>query len=684
MKQVGENVTLIEKLGESVLVEIQQKLLHSLQAEQENSVRTQVINAVSSIANFLLLKKIEWPQLFQVCGEFVSSPQPTFRRTSFLIFSGCPSFLSKQDQNHVKNIFVIGLQDQDYEVKLAALKACVSYLCLAKRAIRDGLTDLLPLMLNVIPPVLASGDKELDAIEGLGDIIELAAVHPKMFKLILPQTVEYMISQMKNVDLEDSTRQTCLELLITLCEGAPGIMRNHEPFARCVIPVVLEWMSQLDDDPSWYLGETIEDDDESSNETAGEQAMDRLAIYLGGSIVLPVTFNLIPTLLASPEWQKRHSALRCISAIGEGCLKIMESELDKVVHLVLPHLRDPHPRVRHAACNSIGQMCTDFAPKIQRRFHEPILTHLVPILDDLEHIRVANYGAAALVNFSESASKESITPYIDTIINKLLVLMHTGKTFVQEQAITTLATVAESAGTDFGNYYAKIMPVVLEILGLPNEKEVRNLKGKALECSSLIIMSVGKDMFSPDAIPFIEVLKRIQESVVDDDDPQASYLLSAWARVCKVMGSDFAPYLEIVLPPLLKSAEMQPELVAFEHDDDQYKEEDGWEVMALGEKNVAIKTSILEDKCTAVEMILCYAQEMGELFHPYVEHLIKVVTPMLKFYLNDGVKYAAAAVLPVLFKCWVKAQYRKLFYLSSSSKNCRVVEVCYGQYFRGN
>ncbi len=76
-------------------------------------------------------------------------------------------------------------------------------------------------------------------------------------------------------------------------------------------------------------------------------------------------------------------------------------------------------------------------------------------------------------------------------------------------------------------------------------------------------------------------------------------------------------------------------------------------------QSLAIKTSLLEDKCTAVEMILCYAQEMGAIFHPYVEGIMALVIPMLKFYLNEGVRYAAANVIPILLQCWVKAEYPK-------------------------
>jgi hypothetical protein len=365
-------------------------------------------------------------------------------------------------------------------------------------------------------------------------------------------------------------------------------------------------MSELDEDESWYTSENLDDDNTESNETCGEQSMDRLAIYLGPAIVLPQAFALIPTYLASPEWQKRHAALRCISAIGEGCIKSMKNELDKIIELVIPHLRDPHPRVRHAACNAIGQMCTDFAPTIQSKFHAKIVPALISVLDDSKFLRVQTYGAAALVNFSESAKRDSIAPYLSSIIPKLLLLMNTGVIYSQEQAITTLATVADTAGSEFSQYYPGIMPVLMNFLRMPNQKELRALRGKTMECASLVALSVGKDIFIPHANEFINLLRETQMGITDPDDPQSSYLLSAWARVCKVLGAEFAPYLEIILPPLLASAQLQADVKAFEPGEaipDDYSPEEGWELIDVRGKTVGIRTSTLEDKCTAIEML---------------------------------------------------------------------------------
>jgi importin-5 len=120
------------------------------------------------------------------------------------------------------------------------------------------------------------------------------------------------------------------------------------------------------------------------NHVAGEQCMDRLANKLGGKTVLPPTFNWLPRMMNSQSWRDRHAALMAISAISEGCRDLMLSELDKVLELVVPSLRDEHPRVKWAGCNAIGQMSTDFAGVMQEKYHAVVMTNIIPVLGSPE------------------------------------------------------------------------------------------------------------------------------------------------------------------------------------------------------------------------------------------------------------------------------------------------------------
>ena len=47
---------------------------------------------------------------------------------------------------------------------------------------------------------------------------------------------------------------------------------------------------------------------------------------------------------------------------------------------------------------------------------------------------------------------------------------------------------------------------------------------------------------------------------IDSADELYPFLQQAWARLCKVIGADFVPYLAALVPQLLKSAGLPPEL----------------------------------------------------------------------------------------------------------------------------
>lgn len=47
-------------------------------------------------------------------------------------------------------------------------------------------------------------------------------------------------------------------------------------------------------------------------------------------------------------------------------------------------------------------------------------------------------------------------------------------------------------------------------------------------------------------------------------------------------------------------------------------------------------------------MLICYARELGPAFQPYVENVLEIVLPLLKFYFHDGVRNAAASTIPHL------------------------------------
>lgn len=64
---------------------------------------------------------------------------------------------------------------------------------------------------------------------------------------------------------------------------------------------------------------------------------------------------------------------------------------------------------------------------------------------------------------------------------------------VLEQIITTLATVADTAEEKFLSYYDRFMPTLKYVMENAVPRDLRLLRGKTIECISLIGLAVGHD-----------------------------------------------------------------------------------------------------------------------------------------------------------------------------------------------
>ena len=147
-------------------------------------------------------------------------------------------------------------------------------------------------------------------------------------------------------------------------------------------------------------------------------------------------------------------------------------------------------------------------------------------------------------------------------------------------------------------------------------------------------------------------------NIVDADDPQSQYLLHCWGRMCRVLGSDFVPYLAGVMPPLmtLASAKADIQLLDDEESIANVQRKEGWELVPLKGKVIGIRTSTLEDKHTAIELIVIYAQQLEAAFEPYVMEIMEqVALPGLAFFFHDPVRIASAKSVPMLLNAYKKA-----------------------------
>eukprot|EP00667_Euglena_gracilis_P001769 EG_transcript_1769 len=642
--------------------EAKQHLLQLVTAEQENAVRRSLAFCISGLGS-VLCEKGDWPELFPFLFNGVKDGDAGLKRSCLSIFSSLVNYLEDSFLTPylgvLRDAFHFALGEQHpIEVRIAAIDAVSSLVSLLDEEAQVKTFQPLVLdMLKTIGAALSSGqeDQAVDAIESL---VSVAEETPDVFTAHLADTYAAMVQILSSEQLEDSVRQLAVEFCLTLSESSPRHTRKVPKFVETFIPLAMKFLLTLQPEKDWAV--TQEDDDsEITFYDVGLESLDRIALALGGRTVEPIVSGLIGQYLGQAGWEYRHAALMALSQSAEGCVKQFEVKLASIVQMVLAHMRDPHERVRWAAVHCVAQLSNDFAPGLQNTFHPTIMPALMAMLNDPVPRIVAD-TANAIVNFLDEADGPSMAPYLDELVTKLLlVLQHSHLKFVNEEVLAAFASVAENSEQDFVKYYDHIVPYLKQLLSQPPaDKQDRMLRAKAMECVTLIGMSVGKDKFAADAKQVMEMMHATLSSKLDPDDPQAQYILQAWARIAKCLGEEFTPYLPHVVPYFLEQATIQADVTVSDagDGDEAEEEEDGVETLTLaikgvGDKKIQIKTSLLQDKSLACSVIESFLEDVPKGMSQYVEQVSQIMVPLLSFPYLSEIRETAAKCLPLLLAC---------------------------------
>lgn len=658
----SEDVTLriLDVLPDEVLAQIRQIFLQGFTSDQPGEVRHKIADSISELAKSG--PKAVWPELLPALFNASKSENASIRECAFRIFSATPAIVSLEMIPSLGPVFEAGFSDSNEKVRIAALDAFASFFRALPKHSWKELQHLLPNLLNVLTPFKEEnkGDQLASVFES---VIELADMAPKMFQPHLGIILLFCVDVAQNKEIEDTARMSALELLSTLADEAPNMCKKEPEFSEKLIYSCLMMMTEVgeddDDGAEWNNEDDLASaDDADEVYSAAKHSLDRLALKLGGDIILPKLFQWMPQMLGSSEWRERHAALMALSNVAEGCAAVMIPEIDSILDMILPRINDPHPRVQWATLNALGQMSTDFADDMQTKHSARVVPALISRMTNDSVPRVQVHAAAAMVNFAENATKEILEPYLDGLLSNLLILLQSPKRYVTEQVLTTIAIVADAAQTKFIKYYDTLMPLLFDVMRSDTGKEYRILKAKSIECCTLIAVAVGREKAAPHFSQMVEIFAAIQNSSTEDDDPCPSYLGQAWGRLCQIMGKDFIPCLPLVMPPLLEAAKAKPDLQLIEDEGEveAFEQQEGWEILPLQGKYIGMHTAALEEKASAIDILGIYASVLGEDFYPYAKEIVTdIILPGMNFFYHDGVRYSALQIIPNIIHTVQKA-----------------------------
>ncbi|KAH0727959.1 hypothetical protein KY285_003650 [Solanum tuberosum] len=625
----------------------------------------------------LFLPSDSWPELLPFLHECVNSNSNKLRDSFFLIFSG---FSEGVGQTLVPDImisfpvFLNTLNDDtlDPQVRVGVLTTAVRFiLYLPSSNDREWFQNLLPAMLRALTDAVRNDTAQ----NMLNLFIELAKKEPRFFRRQLVDVVSDMFEIAEDKSVKEKTKHLAVEFVLTLVEAkkkAPEMMKKLPFFTNRCFAMILKLLLDIEDEPSWYSTDTEHEyAGETENYAFGEKCLERFSAALGGKTIASIAMEQLEAYFDSPEWEKRHAALRAFYQIAEGSSKVMIKYLEKIVYAVLHSCQDPHPRVRWAAMVTIEQLSNDFHWEWQDEYHNQVVPVIVAAMDDFPRVQIA--AAYALRQFFAPEMPETLVPYLDQILNKLLVLLQNDDQMVQKAAIEALIDIAEFSNEHFKNFYDFVMPDLKSILINANDKSNYKLRSIALQCISNVGLAVGKEKFRDDLEKVMEVLKSLQESDTN------IHILKACHSICKCIGKEFLPYMSTVMPPLVEYAQLE---IDKDLDDECYdrpvlskckkalrslgdfsankasalkkRGANGEKLqilshlqdcthrileVKLGDGRIRItRNDLLDGKSTTCNVLVLFAQTLQEAFYPWISQAASILIPLLNFSMDYYVR----------------------------------------------
>ena len=118
------------------------------------------------------------------------------------------------------------------------------------------------------------------------------------------------------------------------------------------------------------------------------------------------------------------------------------------------------------------------------------------------------------------------------------------------------------------------------------------------------------------------------------------------------MKTDFTPYLEEILPPILSMATLKPSMGV------EGKGEAGLSDVLQelgtgedGDKKANVMTDEIEEKDSALQMLIVFIEELGGGFAKYIDQVSTILLGLTQFYGSDNIRNTSAGALPSLLKC---------------------------------
>lgn len=327
----------------------------------------------------------------------------------------------------------------------------------------------------------------------------------------------------------------------------------------------------------------------------------------------------------------RKAGCAVLGIITEGCEDAIKPLLPDIVPRLTVLCQDPEILVRECASFAIGQLAEYTQPDILH-YANIIMPTILLGLDD-QSISVKGTSCYVTEQFVENLEPAVIRPYLNVLVQKLVLLLQNFATakVSQEIILAAIAATAISAEKEFIPYLEGVVSILSTLMFIENEK-LFETRGRALECLGHIAIAVGEEKFQP---YFDLGMRSVMQASQIDDETLKEFGYIYIANIARATTFSFASYLPSLIPHLFQVIG-ESELTEYVDEEDAEEEEEETAKTTLesqgedddddlGDFELNVEEGFVNTKKAAITAIGALAQYTKHLFSPYLEAAVAAI-----------------------------------------------------------
>ena len=671
---------------------LKNNLLNALNLITVKHVRKQIADAACTFFATLIENKDTWDDLLKysmnlLSNDFSEQNIPNIEFGLHLVtnlYSVASDYLDKNMKIFL-TLFPAYFKSNSLTLKAKTVQCLTEILCgvVSKKEAKQ-FKDLIFNVLETTLKCFNENDNDnlkicLDAIK------DLSNCEPKILRKYFQDLFILMGKISENVDLEENLREMCLEIVTTLIEAMPKLIKdpkdgnqNLENFVTRLFKYAMELDQTIDED--WLNPSKIS---YISDEFIPEKKLDLATSLLTRLFevfdededkLLNLTSNNIVQLINhsnEKDWKYKYIAYITVAEIAPNIKKL--SSIEKLISMIITDLFSPNIKVQYASLYCIAELSDAHNPDFQNQYHKEIIPKVIQLLTESKSLRVQLEVCDALEMFVEHMTDSDAAIYLqsslDALFNVFLKNENECPPSLKQGIIGVVEEFIHASENEFIKYSEKCLQILLEYLSNILTNNINgNLVGPLME----VISEIGPlcpELFKKYLITIVNTLIQINQKMPDFKGNIANYLLSTWEKLIPSLKESNKEKIPEIVNSLILLLEKPPEMAISSNpevkiDVNEFFSEKKKE---KEENKVELKTSETEEFTTFLEILNSFLEQCPELYNlEQIKNLYPIAKKLIK-YPNNDIKSEMAKIYPNCINILIKINSQREIIISTAN-----------------